>query len=158
MLWALVSISLLLNLIIITALIFILMAGRQIASDVAGQLEGFGRQTINYKFRITQTVPVQARVPFRQSRIVPYSYMMPVSTTVNVTKELPVIGQINFDVPIRVDIPVSLTIPIEISETIPVNANVPLNLEIPLEIPIKDTPLKTMIDGIVKTLNQLAGR
>ena len=154
----LMFISLLLNAVIIVALVFIVISGRQISADIIKQLEDFGKQSISYKFRITQTVPVQALVPFNQSMVIPYKQVLPVNTTVTITKELPVIGQVSFDIPIQTNIPVSLSIPIDISQTIPVNAEVPLNMEIPLEIPIKDTPLKTMLDGIANTLRQISGR
>ena len=157
-LWALAIVSLLLNIIVIGALVIVFVVGRQIAADVADQLDAFGRQTINYKFHVTQTVPVRTNVPFSHSAVIPFNQNLPISTTVKVSKEIPVIGQISFDVPIQANVPVSLSIPIEISRTIDVNAEVPLNLEIPLEIPLKDTPLKATLDSVVKTLNTFAGR
>lgn len=157
-LWTLVVISLLLNVVIIATLVVIVMAGRQMAADVSGQLESFGRQSISYRFHITQTIPVRANVPSHNSMVIPYSQNMPISTTAVVAKELPVIGLIQFDVPIQANIPISLSIPVEISQTNQVNTDVLVNLDIPLDIPIKGTPLKAMLDGIVKSLNQISGR
>ncbi len=158
LLWGLLAVSLLLNVVVIAVLFVAVMAGRQAAAGIADQLAAFGRQDIRYQFRIVQTVPVTASVPFHHTAIVPYSQSLPISTTVTITKELPVIGQISFDIPIEARVPVSLSIPVAISGTIPVQAAVPLNLEIPLDIPVADTPLKTTIDNAVKALNNLAGR
>jgi hypothetical protein len=83
---------------------------------------------------------------------------MPISATVKVGKELPVLGKIEFDVPIQTNVPISLSVPVAISQTVPVNADVPLNLEIPLEIPVRDTPIKATLDQVVKALNNFAGR
>ncbi|HEY3291555.1 MAG TPA: hypothetical protein VGK87_15595, partial [Anaerolineae bacterium] len=84
MLWALVVISVLLNVVIIAALVVIVAAGRQMATDVSSQLDGFSRQSISYRFHITQTIPVRANVPFHNSMVIPYSQVMPISTTVAV--------------------------------------------------------------------------
>ena len=158
LLWGLLAISLLLNIVVIAVLVLAVMVGRQTAAGMADQLAAFGRQNINYQFRIVQTVPVTASVPFQHAVVVPFNQLMPISTTVSITRELPVIGVINFDVPIEANVPVSLSIPITISETIPVNTAVPLNLEIPLEIPVAGTPLKATLDSVVNVLNGLAGR
>ena len=157
-LWALTIVSLLLNAFIITILILVVVVGRQVAASVADQLQAFGNQTINYKFRVNQTVPVNTSVPFQKNLIIPFQQTIPVSTTVKVGKELPVLGLIEFDVPIDTSVPVSFSVPISISETIPVNAEVPLNLEIPLEIPVRDTPIKATLDEVVRALNTFAGR
>ena len=157
-LWALTIVSLLLNVLIIAILILVDMVGRQIAASVADQLEAFGNQTINYKFRVNQTVPVNTLVPFQKNLVVPFQQSIPVSTTVKVSKELPVLGVVEFDVPIDTSVPVSFSVPIAISETIAVNAEVPLNLEIPLEIPVRDTPIKETLDRVAQALNTFAGR
>ncbi|HEY3340872.1 MAG TPA: hypothetical protein VGK81_02595 [Anaerolineae bacterium] len=157
-LWALAAVSFVLNIVVIGVLMILFMYGRQAAADLADQLGAFSNQTINYSFHITQTVPIRTNVPFSYTTVMPFSQSLPISTTVNVSKEIPVVGLITFDVPIRADVPVSLSIPIQISHTIDVNVAVPLNLNIPLQIPLQDTPLKATLDGIVKTLNMLAGR
>ena len=157
-LWALAIISFILNIIVIGVLVIAVVIGRQMAADAADQIDAISQQTIHYTFHITQTVPVRTNVPFNQSTVVPFNQNLPISTTVRVNKEIPVIGQITFDVPIRADVPVSLSIPIEISHTISVNSEVPLSLDIPLQIPLKDTPLKAALDNMVKALNTIAGR
>ena len=157
-LWALVVVSLLLNVLVIATLAMVAVMGRQVAADMADQLDAFGQQTVNYKFHISQEVPVKTSIPFNHSTVVHYSQVMPISTTVKVAKEIPVVGQIAFDVPIQANIPISLSIPVQISRTIDVDAEVPLSLDIPLEIPLKDTPLRATLDSLVKTLNAIAGR
>ncbi len=157
-LWALAIVSFALNVVVIAALVTAVMAGRRIAADMADQLDAFSQQTINYKFHISQTVPVRTSVPFNHSAVVPFSQVVPISTTVRVAKEIPVVGQIAFDVPIQARVPISLSIPITINRTIDVNADVPLDLDIPLEIPIRDTPLRASLDNVVRILNNIAGR
>jgi hypothetical protein len=156
--WALAVVSFVLNILVIGVLMILFVVGRQAAADLADQLTAVSQQTINYSFHIAQTVPIHTSVPFTNTTVVPFNQNLPISTTVKVSKEIPVVGLITFDVPIQADVPVSLSIPIQISRTIGVNTEVPLSLDIPLQIPLKDTPLKTTLDGIVKTLNTLAGR
>ena len=158
LLWALALCSFILNILVIGVLIVVYIYGRQVAADLADQLDTFSQQTINYSVHITQTVPVRADVPFSQTMTVPFNVNVPVSTTVKVSKEIPVVGQITFDVPIQTEVPVSLSVPIEISRTLAVNTDVPLSLDVPLQIPLKDTSLKTALDGIIKALNSFAGR
>ncbi|MCL5999556.1 MAG: hypothetical protein M1546_26340, partial [Chloroflexi bacterium] len=78
LLWVLTIISLLLNLAIIAVLVVVIVVGRQMAGDVADQLEAFGNQTINYKFRVNQTVPIHTMVPFDHTVVVPFQQAVPI--------------------------------------------------------------------------------
>ena len=157
-LWALALVSLLLNIALAALLVVATLSVRQFAADTADALAAVGNTDINYTFRLNQTVPVRAEVPFTQNIIVPISQSIDVDTVVTVSRELPVIGVIDFDVPIQASIPVQFDVPIMVSQTFPVSAEVPLNLEIPLNIRISETPLKATIDAVVRSLNAFAGR
>ncbi len=157
-LWVIALISLVLNLALAGALVYGWVTARRFAADTATALETFSNQTITYRFRLNQTVPVRADVPFEQTLMMPVRQNLDIDTTVTVSQELPVIGQVTFDVPIRANVPVSFDIPFVISETFPVYTDVPLNLEIPVELPIRDTPLKPAIDALIQPLKNLAGQ
>ena len=157
-LWALALVSLFLNIALAVLLVVIVLSARQFASDTADALSDVGNQDINYTFRLNQTVPVRAEVPFTQDIIVPISQSINVDTVVTVSRELPVIGVIDLDVPIQASIPVQFDVPIVVSRTFPVSAEVPLNLEIPLNIRISETPFKATIDSVVRSLKAFAGR
>jgi hypothetical protein len=157
-LWAAALISLFLNVALAGALVYGWATARRVAGEAATALDAFADQTITYQFRLNQTVPVRAEVPFEETLMVPVRRDLDINTTVTVSQELPVIGQVTFDVPIRANIPVSFEIPFVISQTFPVQADVPLNLEIPVELPIRDTPLKPAIDALSRPLKDLAGR
>lgn len=157
-LWALALVSLLLNLALGALIVFVVVWARQFAADTADALIAVGDQDINYTLRLNQTVPVRADVPFAQSVVVPINQTINVNTVVTVSRELPVIGVIDLDVPIRASIPVNFEVPITIDQTFPISADVPLNMEIPLSIRVNETPLKATIDSVVRSLNTFAGR
>lgn len=157
-LWALALVSLLFNVALVALVVVAVISARQFAADTADALVALGNQDINYTFRLNQTVPVRAEVPFAQSFVVPIRQSIDINTVVAISRELPVIGVIDLDVPIQTSIPVSLSVPVAISQTFPVNADVPLNLEIPISIRVNETPLKATIDSAVRSLNMFAGR
>ncbi len=157
-LWALALVSLLLNIALVALIVVVVMWARQFAADTADALNAVGNQDINYTLRLNQTVPVRAEVPFAQTIVVPISQSIDVNTIVTVSRELPVIGVIDLDVPIQASIPVNFEVPIAVNQTFPVSADVPLNMEIPLSIRVNETPLKAAIDSVVRSLNTFAGR
>jgi len=157
-LWVIAIVSLALNVVILVVLVAGLVAARQMAGDAASALESFSQQTISYRFRVNQTVPVSADVPFQLDLIVPVNQTLDVNTVVTVSRELPVIGQIEFDVPIQTSIPVSFEVPLIINQTFPITTDVALNLEIPLDVSIADTPLKQAIDAVAQPLKVFGGR
>ncbi|MCS7059570.1 MAG: hypothetical protein RMN25_00230 [Anaerolineae bacterium] len=157
-LWTLALASFLLNVVLIALLILGIMWARRLAADTADALIAFGNQDINYTLRLNQTVPVRAEVPFVQNVVVPIRQTIDVNTVVTVSRELPVVGVLEFDVPIQASIPVQFDVTIPVSQTFPVNTDVPLNMEIPLSIRVSDTSLKSTIDSVARALNTFAGR
>lgn len=157
-LWAIAILSLALNGVIIAAGLFLVLTSRQAAGDAAAALDALTRENVNYTFRVNQSVPVRTDIPFSRTLVIPIERTLDVSTVVTVTRDIPVIGAIEFDVPIQATVPVSFDVPIVISETLPVNIDVPLNLDIPLQVTLSETPLQRAIEPLVKALYRLAGK
>ena len=157
-LWALAIVALLLNFLVVGVLIFATFTAREVAGTAADQLEALSQQPVSFMFRITQTVPIRTMIPFHQKLGMPFTHTVSINTSVVVSKELPVIGQIAFDVPIQASIPISFDIPIDVDTTVPVSMEIPLNLQIPVQIHLGATPIGDVLDETIRALRALAGK
>jgi hypothetical protein len=129
-----------------------------VAGDAAAQLEAASRSTISTTVRVSQTIPIRAVVPVNQSFDVPFVQQLPIDTVVQIQRELPVIGLINFDLPIKTTIPVNLRFPVTISQSLPINTSVQVQFDVPVTVSLADTSLSAQLNAIAAMLRRLAGR
>jgi len=161
-----VLVSLVLDVFIVVQLYRAWQAALRLTAQAAVALEALQGETIHYTFHFQDELPVVAEVPFREQLDVPIVAAIPISTTVSVeqTLQLPIhtlLGDITVEAPLDLEIPVAMTVPIdlsvpvEISRTVNVSATVLLDLEVPLAIPLAETPLADLLDGLQSALLDL---
>jgi hypothetical protein len=206
LLWCLVFLSLGLNLYLLYALQQARLLAIETIGEAARSISVLAGQTIQYTLpvhqdipvrtsvaidetlsvpvsaHLTQTVPVRAIIPFRDTLTVPVSTVIPVETTFQVPVNIPLVGQQFIAIPISATIPVSLSTPVSISReipvatnvyidapigteatvtishTIPVSVTVPLELEVPVTIEIARTSLQGYLERLSQELLDLADK
>lgn len=157
-LWLVAGLSLALNIVILGVIVAGLMAARTYAGEAANQLENASRAALTTTVRISQTVPIRAQVPINQSLEVPINQNLPIDTVVQVQREVPVLGVLNFDLPIKTNIPVNLKAPVTINTSITVDTVVPVRADVPVTVSLAGTPLGDQLASLARMLRKLAGQ
>ena len=152
------ALSLAISLVLVALVIAGVMAVRSVAGDAATQLEAAGRSTISTTVRVSQTIPIRAVVPVNQTFEVPFNQQLPIDTVVQIQRELPVVGLINFDLPIKTTIPVNLRFPVTISQSLPINTSVQVQFDVPVTVSLSESPLSAQLSAIAAMLRRVAGR
>ncbi|MCC6904383.1 MAG: hypothetical protein IT326_00975 [Anaerolineae bacterium] len=150
--WALLIVSLVLNLVIIQQLLLARQVARQGVSDAIAVLEGFRGQVFEYTFVVDNTIALDTELPVRVTIPVRLRQDIDIDTTVTVPVNTRLFGVIDLDVPIKTTIPIDLTANVDIDEVFPVNAAVPVYIEQPVSIAVADTPLSGTISEVQQRL------
>jgi hypothetical protein len=139
LLWAMVIISLAINIAMISSLLRI----REAAAGALAQTEGQLRQLVGEEFVYTvplkQAVPVHAAIPFRRDLQVPIKTTIPISQTLSLSIKTP-LGMLPITTPLNVNVPVDLKFTVPVSETIDIDTTVELQTTIPVTISLQSTP------------------
>jgi hypothetical protein len=144
---------------------------RQLALSIAGRvsasladLEG---ASIDYTFQLSQSLPVNMKIPFQDTMEVPVKMTIPISLTVpihqkvqvpikvaglvEVTVDLP----INMEIPVNIEVPVDMTVPIEIDRQFAISTTVPVSLTVPISIPLSETSLGPVLEQMRELVNEV---
>jgi hypothetical protein len=155
LLWAVVIVSLGLNLYVINVL---MQAKRQVAlaaSSAAAAVGQLSNTAIDYSVPISQTLPVSFTVAYRQTFSVPISVTLPIDTQVQVTLKTP-IGDFPINVPVKTTVPVNLNPQVPLSLAVPVSVSVPISFSVPIHLALSDTTLGSSLNNAADYLNNLA--
>ncbi|MBU0493178.1 MAG: hypothetical protein KKA73_05440 [Chloroflexi bacterium] len=117
-------------------------------------LEDLKDETITYTVSLSQTVPVNADVPFKKQFNVQLQTTVPINTEIEVPIETP-LRTFVVKVPIHTQVPVNTTVPVQIDQTLHIVTEVPLRMEVPIVIEIRKTPLIGYLERLQGTLRQL---
>jgi len=117
-------------------------------------VEDLKGEVITYTVTLSQTVPVDADVPFKKQFNVRLKTTVPIKTEAQVPIETP-LGTYNVNVPIDTQVPIDTTIPVQIDQTLHISAEVPLQMQVPIAISIRDTALSGYLDQLQDTLRRL---
>jgi hypothetical protein len=121
--------------------------------QVDADLAEFQQSSLEFTFRVNQTLPIQTSIPFNESIDIPVQVVIPVQQEIQTTVMMDPF-QTGFQIPVDVTVPIDLefpideTVAIEIDRTIPISTSVPLSLTLPITIPINDTNLAPYLDRI----------
>jgi hypothetical protein len=153
-LFGLVLISLGLNVLLLGRL-YVVQQGAATALD-AGlvAVEDLKGEVITYTVTLSQTVPVEADVPFKKQFNVQLKTTVPIKTEVLVPIRTP-LGTFNVNVPIDTQVPINTTVPVEIDQTLHISAMVPLQMHLPVSIEVRKTALSDYLDRLQDTLRKL---
>jgi hypothetical protein len=147
LLWLMVTLSLLLNLVMLRQVILARDLARQAVGDAAAVLENLQSQSFVYTFVIDDTLPVKTDVPLNATIPVTIRQNIPVDVMVTVPVET-VFGPIDLDVPIQTNIPVNLQQDIVIDQVFTIDTAVPVYIEVPIDLKVRDTPLSELLESI----------
>lgn len=117
-------------------------------------VEDLKGESISYTVTLSQTVPVDADVPFKKQFNVRLKTTVPIKTEAQVPIQTP-LGTYNVNVPIDAQVPIDTTIPIQIDQTLHVSTEVPLQMQVPIAIHIRETTLIRYLDQLQDSLRKL---
>lgn len=117
-------------------------------------VEDLKGEVISYTVTLSQTVPVDADVPFKKQFNVRLETTVPIKTEAQVPIQTP-LGTYNINVPIDTQVPIDTTIPVQIDQTLHISAEVPLQMRVPIAISIRETALSGYLDQLQETLRKL---
>jgi hypothetical protein len=113
-----------------------------------------GEQVIAIPVEIDRAFPVHASVPFRYEGTVPIDTTVPISTTIAVPVQL--LGRVvEFDVPVDITVPISYSAPIDVEQMIEIDTSVPVHLDTTIELPLSETPIGGLIQGLRDAIQRL---
>ncbi|HBY93223.1 MAG: hypothetical protein M5U01_19900 [Ardenticatenaceae bacterium] len=148
LLTALVLISLLLNIFLLSRILRLQAGLSRIAvatgttlDAVALQLEATATEKLDFTVPISETIPIQAEIALNETFQVPIKTDIPIDTTVRLPVDLGLFGQTTLTLPIQTSVPIDLEVPVTLNRRVPVRTTVPLQLKVPVTIDIASTPL-----------------
>lgn len=141
MLWALVLVSLLVNVVLLRQMLLSRATANLVIEEAVAVIEGLERQSFTHTVIIDDNIAIRTDLPVNQTIPIEINEMLPIQANVNVPVDTRLFGTINLNVPIDTTIPVRFTEEIVIDQTFTVDTAVPIHLEVPIDIAVTDTPL-----------------
>lgn len=156
LLWLLVSVSLLLNVLILNQLFSIRQTALQTIEETSAMIDAVQEQTFEMNFPVAETVIIDTTVPVQETVSVPINTTVPIDTVVTVNVNGGLLGEIPLRIPIQTDIPVNLTIDVPLDETVHVRAPVDFEVNVPVVIVVSETDFYATLEEIQATLDAIA--
>lgn len=138
-------VSLAVNVVLVTRLLAIRTAVAGALDDASRSLDSLGGQGLEFEFPISQTVPFEGDVPFKQEIAFPFKGNIPIDTTISVPVELGLLGRQVINVPVKTSVPVDITVPVRVDQTFHVKTQVPVRMNVPIRVGANDPPLKDFV-------------
>lgn len=138
-------VSLAVNVILVTRLLAIRTAVAGALDDASRSLDDLAGQGFKFDFPISQTVPFEGDVPFKQEFAFPFKGNIPIDTTISVPLDMGLLGRQVINVPVKTAVPVDITVPVRVDETFHVKTQVQVKMNVPIRIGANDPPLKDWI-------------
>jgi hypothetical protein len=132
----LIIFSLVLNLFLLLVLAKARIDLRNTITAVRNTLEGISQEPIEIPVEISQDIPINTTIPISQTIRVPIDIDYPLSTVINTSFNIPVLGRQELSLPIDTVIPVNLVYEAPIQEMVYISMVLPLHLELPILIEI----------------------
>jgi hypothetical protein len=138
-------VSLAVNVVLVTRLLAIRTAVAGALDDASRSLDSLAGEGIGFEFPVSQTVPFEGNVPFKQEFAFPFKGNIPIDTTISVPLDMGLLGRQVINVPVKTTVPVDITVPVRVDETFHVKTQVPVRMNVPIRIGANDPPLKDWI-------------
>jgi hypothetical protein len=138
-------VSLAVNVILVTRLLAIRTAVAGALDDASRSLDNLAGEGIKFEFPISQTVPFEGDVPFKQEFAFPFKGNIPIDTTISVPLDMGLLGRQVINVPVKTTVPVDITVPVRVDETFHVKTQVPVRMNVPIRVGANDPPFKDWI-------------
>lgn len=155
--WILISISLLLNFVVLGLLFVAYQRILTLTGEVADQLAQYQLEDVDVQFHVDEHLPVAFEVPYEDRFQVPIKATIPVSTSIlfEETVHVPIRDSVTIDRDLQIGVnipvinqtvpillPIRASIPVNLDVTIPLKYDIPVKTEIPVDLTV-DIPIKT---------------
>jgi len=151
LLCALVILSLALNGLVIFTLYQAREAALGVLESAQVSLFRLTQAPIVTQVKVDQDVPINTTIPIQKTFTVPLDFDYPLSTVVNTSINIPVLGRQDIAVPIDTIIPIKYDVEIPVQTEIPISFTYRLQADIPVEVAL---PPET-VDNLEVFLEQL---
>jgi hypothetical protein len=132
----LVIVSLALNAFLINMLVSVQDRVRSARDSAQDALVALGSDPITIPIAVDQDIPVITTVAFSDTVVIPFELDYRLSTVVNTSINIPLLGRQSIAVPVDAVIPVSETFEIPIQVDVPVSMTYPMQAELLVEVEV----------------------
>ncbi len=134
----LVLLSLFLNGYLIVSLAQARSRALQIVAAAQNTIQNVDEGTLVVPVRVDQDIPLNTIIPISQTFSIPLKFDYPLSTVVNTSIEIPLLGTQDLAVPIDAVIPIDYVLDVPLQIAIPISLTYRLQMEVPVEIAIPE--------------------
>ncbi|MFP4394095.1 MAG: zinc ribbon domain-containing protein [Anaerolineales bacterium] len=150
LLWFLVILSLALNGVLIYTLFEVHQSVLNTIASLQNTVVQWRDESIIIPVKVDQQIPFQATVPISETLTVPLNFDYPLSTVVNTSVRIPLVGEQDIAFPIDTVIPVQYTLETPIQVSVPISMTYHLQTEIPVSVEIP----QAWLDQITQILEE----
>lgn len=129
-----------------------------------------------FEVPIKTTIPVATSIHFEETVHVPIRDTVKIDRDLQIGVHIPVINQtvpillpirasipvnldvtipLQYDIPVKTEIPIDITVDIPVKTQFPIREEIPVKLDFPVTIPVMDTGLPQILNGIKDQLSGL---
>ncbi|MBN1877148.1 MAG: hypothetical protein JXA33_23195 [Anaerolineae bacterium] len=148
LLWALVILSLALNGVLIYALNRARLSIAETLTTVRNTVAQVSSQPIVTTVSVDQEIPLNTTIPIHHALTVPLNIDYPLSTVVNTSFNVPLLGEQEISFPIETVIPIRYTLDVPIDMEFPISLTYHLQTEVPIEVTLPPE-LRAYLDAIL---------
>ena len=155
LLWGLLGLSLLLNVVVLLLLNSMRIRAINTLESAQTTLQEMQAEPIRTVVKVDQTIPIQEVIPFDHTFPVSLDTTYPLSTVIQTSVQIPLLGRQEIVVPVEADIPLQMDMDVPIQTDIPVSFTYQLQVAIPVEVAIPPevlTPIDTLLEQTVTRL------
>ena len=135
-LWFLVILSLALNGVLIYALFEVREGALSTIASLQNTVVQWRDQSVVVPVKVDQHIPFRSTVPISETLTVPLNFDYPLSTVVNTSVKIPLVGEQDIAFPIDTIIPVHYTLEAPVQVSVPISMTYHLQTEIPVSVEI----------------------
>ena len=110
------------------------------------------QQSVEISVKVDQEIPINTLIPISQTITVPIDLDYPLSTVVNTSFNIPVLGRQEISIPIETVVPLHTYLNIPFNETVHISITYPLHLDFPVTVDIPDD-LLTVLDQSLEDIS-----
>ena len=149
----LVLLSLALNALLLYVLWNVQSAALVSLTEMRNQLISLSRQPLTMQVHLEQDVPLETTVPISQTMNVPLDFDYPLSTVVNTSFNVPLLGKQEVAIPIETIIPIQYTVAVPLQMEVPISFTYHLETDLPVQVQ-PPAELGAQLDSILARLEQ----
>ena len=155
LLWLLVILSLTLNGVLIYALFEVRAGALNAVAALQNTVVQWRDETVVVPVAVDHEIPFRTTVPISETLTVPLDFDYPLSTVVNTSVRIPLVGEQDIAFPIDTVIPVHYTLETPVQVSVPISTTYHLQTEIPVSVEIPQAWLDQITQILAETESAL---